>query len=273
MGFKKLLFILIFTFFLCCFFTFADTSVTPTPNPNLQYGLPGTCSTCSILYRQGYVVCEDTAKKVPLWVSYNLTKDDLNCTEKRANYKFQADPDLAPVNRATNKDYSKSGYDKGHMCPAADQCRNTTTMTECFYLSNMCPQWPQLNRHPWEQLEVKVRSLAAKYGEIWVIVGPIFEKEASGRGYKPKLELGADHVWVPWGFYKIAIFKTTGQLHTIAFQYQNQDETNDIPAHAAAIRTIESETSLNFLSSLPENEKNGLESTTPTATELTEFGI
>jgi endonuclease G len=247
---------------------------TSSPNEHLKYGIPGTCSTCQTLYREGYVVCEDTAKKVPLWVSYHLTKDYLAAgTEKRANYKFLPDPDLAPGERATNKDYSKSGYDKGHMCPAADESRNPTTMKECFYLSNMCPQWPQLNRHPWEQLEVKVRALAAKYGEIWVIVGPIFEKNSGKVGFKPELELGPDHVWVPWGFYKIVIFYSGKYFHALAFQYKNQDETNDIPAHTAAIDTIQAETGLDFLSALPENEQKGIESITPTAEELVEMDI
>lgn len=178
-------------------------SAVPEPSEHLKYGIPGTCSTCQTLYREGYVVCEDTSKKVPLWISYHLTKDYLAAgNENRSNYKFLPDPDLKAGERATNKDYSKSGYDKGHMCPAADESRNPITMKECFYLSNMCPQWPQLNRHPWEQLEVKVRTIAVKYGEIWVIVGPIFEKDSRKGTFKPEMELGPDHVWVPWGFYK-----------------------------------------------------------------------
>ena len=243
---------LLFALFLC--------SAAPI-NEHLKYGIPGTCSTCQTLYREGYVVCEDTSMKIPLWVSYHLTKAYLAAgTEKRANYKFLPDPDLAPGERATNKDYSKSGYDKGHMCPAADESRNPTTMQECFYLSNMCPQWPQLNRHPWEQLEVKIRALAVKYGEIWVIVGPIFEKDSLNNGFKPEMELGTDHVWVPWGFYKIVIFQDQGNLSALAFQYKNQDETNDIPGHEVTIDEIQKETGLDFLSALPENEQKNIES-------------
>jgi endonuclease G len=145
------------------------------------------------------------------------------------------------------------------MCPAADENRNPTTMKECFYLSNMCPQWPQLNRHPWEQLEVKVRALAVKYGEIWVIVGPLFEKDSVSGQYKPEEELGPDHVWVPWGFYKIVIFTEGSQLHALAFQYRNQDETFDIPAHEVTVKKIEQETGLDFLSALPDNEKQRIE--------------
>jgi endonuclease G len=240
-------------------------------NEHVKYGIPGTCSTCQTLYRVGYVVCEDTAKKVPLWVSYHLTKDYLAAsTEKRSNYKFLPDPNLAPSERSENKDYSRSGYDKGHMCPAADESRNPTTMKECFYLSNMCPQWPQLNRHPWEQLEVKVRALAAKYGEIWVIVGPVFEKNTSTGQFKPEKTLGSDQVWVPWEFYKIVVFNDKGgQLHALAFQYRNQEETNDITAHEVTIDELEQETGLDFLSNLPDNMKKVLEYQKMTLQELT----
>src|SRR5208337_2242618 len=124
---------------------------------------------------------------------------------------------------------------------------------ECFYLSNMCPQWPQLNRHPWEKLEVKVRALAVKYGEIWVFVGPVFHPIFG----KPQT-IGPDHVWVPWGFYKIVVFNDKGgQLHALAFQYRNQDENNDIPAHEVTIDEVQKETGLDFLSALSENEQKG----------------
>jgi endonuclease G len=249
-----------------CIFILCATSVT---NEHLKYGIPGTCSTCQTLFREGYVACNDTSKKVPLWVAYHLTKEYLSAgTEKRANYKFLPDPDLAPDERAENKDYSKTGYDKGHMCPAADQSRNATTMKECFYLSNMCPQWPKLNRHPWEQLEAKIRSLAVKYSEIWVYVGPIFEKDTATKAFKPEKELGHDNIWVPWGFYKIVVFQDKGQLTALAFQYKNQDETNDIPAHEVTIDEVQQETDLDFLSNLPENEQKGIEETKPTTQEL-----
>jgi endonuclease G len=238
-------------------------------NEHLKYGIPGTCSTCKTLYREGYVECNDTSKKIPLWVSYHLTAAYLTGKEKRANYKFLPDPNLAPGQRSENKDYSKSGYDKGHMCPAADQNRNPTTMKECFYLSNMCPQWPQLNRHPWEQLEVKVRALTAKYGEVWVIVGPVFEKNTSTGQFEPKKTLGSDQVWVPWGFYKIVVFNDKdGQLRALALQYKNQDETNDIPAHEVTIDEVEHETGLDFLSALPQSVQKGIESKKLTTNEL-----
>jgi endonuclease G len=141
-------------------------------------------------------------------------------------------------------------------------------MKECFYLSNMCPQWPQLNRHPWEKLEVKVRALAVKYGDIWVVVGPIFKKDDTTGQFEPEKTLGPDHVWVPWGFYKIVIFKDNGKLTALAFRYKNQEETYDIQSHEVTVKKVEQETGLDFLSALPDNEKPGVESYKATEQEI-----
>jgi len=226
-------------------------------NEHLKYGCP-SCNG-STLYRTGYVLCHDNQKKVPLWVIYHLTKDELNGPEKRKNYKFLPDPDLPVGQRAENSDYRKSGYDRGHMCPAADQAYSKTTMKECFYLSNMCPQWPQLNRRPWKYLEDEVRVLTEKYGEAWIFVGPIFKKDSKGQ-YIPKEKIGYNNVWVPWGFYKIIVLKTNEKLLALAFEYKNEEETNDFYTHLVTIDEIESQTGLNFLNALSENEQNQLES-------------
>ena len=61
---------------------------------------------------------------------------------------------------ATNTDYTRSGYDKGHMAPAADMKWSPEAMKESFYFSNMCPQHPQLNRRGWKNLEEKIRNWA-----------------------------------------------------------------------------------------------------------------
>jgi len=75
---------------------------------------------------------------------------------------------------------------------------------------------------------------------------------------------------VPWGFYKIVVFNDKGgQLRALAFQYRNQDETNDIPAHEVTIDEVEQETGLDFLSALPENVQKGIESKKSTQQELT----
>ena len=73
----------------------------------------------------------------------------------------------------TNKDYLKSGYDKGHLAPAADMKYSTTTMKESFYFSNMSPQKPEFNRGIWKELEEQVRNWAQIYDTVYIVTGPI----------------------------------------------------------------------------------------------------
>jgi endonuclease G len=57
----------------------------------------------------------------------------------------------------TLEDYKGSGYDRGHLCPAADMTLNKTSMSETFYLSNMSPQMPGFKLGKWSTLEDQVR--------------------------------------------------------------------------------------------------------------------
>lgn len=95
---------------------------------------------------------------------------------------------------ATNADYTRSGYDKGHMAPAADMKWSPEAMKESFYFSNMCPQHPQLNRRGWKNLEEKIRNWAIADSAIIIICGPIIEKQ-------PKT-IGKNKVVVPQCFSK-----------------------------------------------------------------------
>ena len=98
---------------------------------------------------------------------------------------------------ATNADYTRSGYDKGHMAPAADMKWSPQAMEESFYFSNMCPQHPQLNRRGWKNLEEKIRDWAIADSAIIIICGPIVAKQ-------PKT-IGKNKVVVPQQFFKVVL--------------------------------------------------------------------
>ena len=74
------------------------------------------------------------------WVAYNLTPTSINGGQERTD-NFKTDP-LVRNNAVGSSDYSGSGYDRGHLCPAADMKLNYTAMRETFYMSNMSPQLP-----------------------------------------------------------------------------------------------------------------------------------
>ena len=107
--------------------------------PTMQSGTGG-----QILKRKGYTLSYNADYKTPQWVAWELTKKETKGKEGRTD-KFLPDPDVRGA-KAYTGDYTKSGYDRGHMAPAADMKWSKQAMEESFYMSNICPQNPNLNR-------------------------------------------------------------------------------------------------------------------------------
>ena len=151
-----------------------------------------------LLVKEFFVICHDMEQEIPEWVTYHLTRENLQGTTQRTD-DFRPDPELAPGERAELVDYRNSGYDRGHMAPAADFKRSQEAMSETFLLSNMAPQRPSLNRGIWERLEREVRSLADAHGSIWVFTGALF-LDGSGNPSSPVSFIGPNRVAVPTHF-------------------------------------------------------------------------
>ena len=144
-------------------------------NEHLQGGYPG--GDCVVLINDWFITCHDNVHRVPEWVSYHLTAESLSGDAERRD-DFRPDPDLSELHRAELDDYVGSGYDRGHMAPAAAFRRSEEAMSETFKLSNMAPQTPTLNRVMWRLLEDDVRELAGLAGSIWVFTGSLIVDEA-----------------------------------------------------------------------------------------------
>lgn len=107
------------------------------------------------------------------WVYYVITPENLSGPGKRAD-NFKPDPAVS-TGSAGLSDYRGSGYDRGHLCPAAAMKQNQQAMDETFYLSNMSPQAAALNRGKWAELEKYVRDQARECGSLEVVTGPVFD--------------------------------------------------------------------------------------------------
>ena len=98
---------------------------------------------------------------------WQLTNVETNGDYQRSN-DFEPDPDISEPYQVISKDYSHSGYDRGHMAPAADMKFSAQAMTECFYMSNMCPQLHNLNAHSWERVgKPAVAGPSRKVRSMW----------------------------------------------------------------------------------------------------------
>jgi endonuclease G len=110
-----------------------------------------------LIIRQGYVLEHSSLGKIPLWVCESVDADQLNGHLARTN-RFMADPELKGP-KAYPNDYARSGYDRGHQAPAGNQTTNQELKDETFYMSNMAPQLPSLNRGIWKELEEKIQKM------------------------------------------------------------------------------------------------------------------
>lgn len=225
---------------------------------HVPYGFPGTDG--QLVYREGYTLLHDNYKKVSLWVSYHLTSKDLQGTQKRTD-DFKPDPNLPKGKKAELSDYKGSGYDRGHMAPAGDMKRSKKVMSESFYLSNMLPQFPSLNRGLWKKLEEGVRSYVKTFIKGYVICGPIF-KDLNNDGIGDPLEkIGENKVWVPTHCYKIFIFHHNKEVQAFAYIMPNKKISGEIQQYLVTIDKIEALSGLDFLSELPDKIENKIEST------------
>lgn len=218
-----------------------------------KYGVPSKDPV--LLCREAYLLSHDANYKVPTWVAYHLTSGHLKGATKRSN-KFVADPDLPKGQRAELKDYAKSGYDRGHMMPAADAKWKAKAMKQSFYLSNMAPQvGEKFNRGIWEELENTIRGWTKKRKELYVYVGPIFLTDNIRT-------IGPNEVAVPTHFYKIVY--DPGADEAIGFLMPNTDlRRGTIPTYITSIRSIEQVAGLDFLSALDKGTQDRLEISSP----------
>ncbi len=163
------------------------------------------------------------------WVAYVLSCSETQGDIKRSN-KFKVDEDIVSGS-AENSDYSKSGYDRGHLMPAADNSWNKTAMEQSFYYSNMSPQKPSFNRGIWKQLEEQVRDWACQFDSIYVVTGPIFSQNM--------LTIGTNKVAVPKYYYKAILYYTNSKIESIAFVLPNESSNKELFTFAVSIDSLE----------------------------------
>lgn len=221
----------------------ASTSLTPTTNRGY------------LIQHTYFTLSYSEANRQAEWVAYNLTPESINGPQERTD-NFRIDPKVRN-NPVGSGDYSGSGYDRGHLCPAGDMKLNLTSMSETFYMSNMSPQIPSFNRGIWETLESRVRTWALEKNGVYVVTGPIL-KNICGT-----IKNGT--ISVPCSYYKI-VFKDNGnEKIAIALILNNQGSSSSLKSFVTSIDNIEALTGIDFFSSLSDDIENKLESTINTS--------
>lgn len=203
-----------------------------------------------ILKRTGYVASYNKTTLLPNWVAWHLTAERTEGSAKRSGVDFAEDTEV-PEPRATDWDYYNSGYDRGHMCPAADNKWSKKAMEESFLFTNMCPQNGNLNRGDWNEMEMACRKWAKKYGDLYIVCGPIL--------YKGKHKtIGKNKVVVPEAFFKV-VLRTGDNPQAIGFIYKNTSGNRPKDSYVNTVDEVERITGIDFFPSLPDDVEKKVE--------------
>ncbi|WP_455665882.1 DNA/RNA non-specific endonuclease [Phocaeicola sp.] len=226
--------------------------ISPTAGNNGSLEIPVMQSSADgqILKRKGYTLSYNADYKTPQWVAWELTKKETTGTEGRTD-KFLPDPDVRGA-KAYTGDYTKSGYDRGHMAPAADMKWSRQAMEESFYLSNICPQNPNLNRGDWNDLEEQSRKWAKKYGVVYITCGPIYDTK------RPK-RIGNNKVAVPDAFYKVVLINDKKNPQAIGFIFPNKAGHKPLKKYMVTVDSVEKRTNIDFFPALPDEIEDRIE--------------
>lgn len=213
--------------------------------------LPANPDDLPITRHTGFTLLYDEEHEQPLWVAYHLTQEELYGTAKRKD-NFRSDPTI-PTESASLADYKGSGYDRGHLIPAADQSWSEEAMADSFYMSNMSPQEAQFNRGIWSTLEATVRNFADTEGEVYVVTGPILTDG-------PYETIGKNKVSVPKHYYKVILDYAEPEFKAIGFVLPNEGSSERVESYATTVREVEQLTNLDFFHKLPDALEEELES-------------
>lgn len=204
-----------------------------------------------IITHTGYTTSYNRDWLIPNWVAWELSKTEAYAKGKRDG-SFCPDPKVKGKSAETY-DYSRSGWDRGHMAPAGDMKWSYDAMLESFYLSNICPQSKPLNSGLWRVLEERTRGWAKNHGGVYVCCGPIVDRH-------PRT-IGKNKVAIPRAFFKVLCIRKGNYYHAIGFVFPNEDCSGDIWRYACTVDDVERLTGHDFFHNLPDKIEDAMEAT------------
>lgn len=283
---KKILYsALIFLFFAC------DSSIKkdPTPIPvnlssdHLVLGNPSN-ATINIVTPDNYLIIRDeyatsynNSKGHANWTAWNLTNAWLGSVSRQED--FRADMSLPEgFLRVGATDYSGSGFDRGHLCPSGDRTATAQANSMTFLMTNMIPQAPKNNQITWGALEDYTRSLVTSGTmECYVFAGAYGRGGTSTIGGSVINTIGGGNIDVPARTWKIIVLmpigtndatRVTTSTRVIAVDMPNREDINTSAnawkTYRVSVRWLEQKTGFNFLSNVPQNIQDAIETTTDT---------
>lgn len=229
---------------------FSDLNVNSVHYSDLEHAEIKADVDDQIKAYNGFVLSFNSENHTPNWVGWELLSSEIGGNIPRSD-RFWSDDEI--IGCSTHSDYKHSGYDKGHMIPAADQKWDEDAMNDCFVMANMCPQDDSLNSGAWNTLEEKCRLWAQRDSVLVIVAGPIYKT------YDRKT-IGENKVRVPSAFYKVIVAPYLESPRGIGFVYPNMTAPGNMQNYVMTIDDIEELTGIDFFANLPDDIENEVES-------------
>ena len=212
-----------------------------------------TSTTKEIVIHNNYTLSYKDKYEQAEWVAYELKKSELNFNNNNYERPFFIEDPKVESGSADWRNYRKSGFDKGHLCPAGDRKFSKDAFEETFFTSNISPQKHDFNEGVWNRLEQKVRYWASKYDGVYVVTGGVFTDDME--------TIGDEDVAVPNSFYKVLLDKSRGEFKAIAFLVPHEDSDKPLYEFVISIDELEQKTGLDFFPKLDDAIETKLEKT------------
>ncbi len=217
-------------------------------NTTNEYFLPSS-TTGQIVHHKGYSLSYSEPHEQAEWVAYELKKSHLASINHKRPY-FEIDAAIE-TGAAHWRNYKKSGFDRGHLCPAGDRRYSKEAYDETFLTSNISPQKHQFNAGIWNTLEQKTRYWASKYDGVFVVTGGVLDGDME--------RIGDEYVSVPNTFYKIILDNDSGSIKVIAFLVPHQNSNKPLYEFVVSVDEVENLTGIDFFPELEDGLENKLE--------------
>lgn len=236
-----------------------------TNNPNLLLGNPSgatmnTTSANYLMIKPQYVLSYNNKTHTANWVSWQLNRSWIGNADRQDNFRPD---DSLPTGwyRVRPGDYTGSGYDRGHIAPSADRTRNEVDNSATFFMSNMMPQVPELNRGVWSDLEDYCRQLVSQGKELYLVAGPVGSKGSIGKTQKIAVPGKTWKVIVVLDQPGLGLKGVTAGTRAIAVMMPNDASVKGKgwKSFRVSVKQIERETGLNFLSNVPPQVQQSVE--------------
>lgn len=212
---------------------------------NEEFAFPASSATCTVVRHKAFTLCYDEKHELARWVAYRLDYKELEGDLERIN-NFSPDP-AVPTGTAHSYDYSRTGYDRGHLAAAADFEFDRQAYEETFLMSNIAPQTPELNRGIWRELEEQCRRWVKRDKSLYIVTGPILSKRPRKIGKRTKVS-------VPKAYYKVILDMREPEIKAIAFIMPNSKNLkDDFMDYVVSIDEVEAQTGLDFFPELSKN--------------------